>query len=73
MSFNWNYTLPENTILPVSKFESYKSLKLQGLVISQLKKQIQENRNYFSQLIEILLYLSGQGVALEVTLKKKIP
>ncbi|KAL4126637.1 hypothetical protein QTP88_010849 [Uroleucon formosanum] len=50
-----------------SKFEGYKNSKLQGSVVSQLsdgyKKQIQENRYYFSQLIEILLYLSGQGMA----------
>jgi len=50
-----------------SKFDSYKNSKSQGSVVSQLlegyKKQIQENRHYFSQLIEILLYLSGQGMA----------
>jgi len=49
-------------IIGKSKFESYKSSKLQGSVVSQLsdgdKKQIQENRYYFSQLIEILLYFT---------------
>ena len=54
-------------IVSKSKFEGYKSSKLQGSVVSQLsegyKKLIQENRYYFSQLIEILLYLSGQGMA----------
>lgn len=50
-----------------SKYERFKSSKLQGSVVCQLsdgyKKQIQENRYYFTQLIEILLYLSGQGMA----------
>lgn len=41
-----------------------------GTVISQLSEcheiQVQENREYFSQLIDVLLYSSGQAIFLRV-------
>lgn len=52
----------------MSKWSAHESSKSAGTVISQLSnshcKQVKENQEYFSQLIDILLFLSRQGIPL---------
>jgi len=49
-----------------TKMLGYESSKKEGSVISKMssyhKIQIERNRNYISQLIDILLYLAKQGI-----------
>lgn len=51
----------------MSKWSAFKSTKNTGSVYNQIdsshKKQVMENRNYIKQLIEIILYLSRQGIS----------